>query len=90
MDNKGVYLDVEPGTTLVLTDAYTEGWTPADEPFMTAILLLDDAHGGGTTYAAIARHRNPDSRKSHGDMGFFNGWGTVATQFEADAQVLAR
>lgn len=45
MDNKGVYLDVVPGEKLVFTDAYTEGWKPAPEPFMTAILLLADAPG---------------------------------------------
>jgi uncharacterized protein YndB with AHSA1/START domain len=90
MDNAGVYLEVEPETKLVFTDAYTEGWKPAPEPFMTAILLLGDAPGGGTTYTAIARHRNPDARKAHEDMGFFDGWGTVATQLEAYAQGLAR
>ena len=90
MDNRGVYLEVAPDEKLVFTDAYTEGWKPAAEPFMTAILLLEDAPGGGTTYTAIARHRNPGSRKSHEDMGFFDGWGTVATQLEAYAQGLAR
>ncbi len=45
MDNKGVYLEVVPGEKLVFTDAYTEGWKPAPEPFMTAILLLSDAPG---------------------------------------------
>jgi len=43
MDNRGVYLEVVPGEKLVFTDAYTEGWKPAPEPFMTAILLLADA-----------------------------------------------
>ncbi len=90
MDNRGVYLEVEPETKLVFTDAYTEGWKPAREPFMTAILLLGDAPGGGTTYTAIARHRTPESRKTHEDMGFFDGWGTVATQLEAYAQGLPR
>ena len=52
MDNHGVYLEVVPGAKLVFTDAYTEGWKPAPEPFMTAILLLADARGGGTTYTA--------------------------------------
>ena len=61
MDNQGVYLEVVPGEKLVFTDAYTEGWKPAPEPFMTAILLLADAPGGGTTYTAIARHRNPET-----------------------------
>jgi uncharacterized protein YndB with AHSA1/START domain len=88
MDNKGVYLEVDPGRKLVFTDAYSEGWKPAPEPFMTAILLLSDAPGGGTTYTAIARHRSAESRKSHEEMGFFDGWGTVATQLEAYAKGL--
>jgi uncharacterized protein YndB with AHSA1/START domain len=57
---------------------------------MTAILLLADAPGGGTTYTAIARHRNIDSRKTHEDMGFFDGWGTVATQLERYAKGLVK
>jgi uncharacterized protein YndB with AHSA1/START domain len=88
IDNQGVYLEVMPCEKLVFTDAYTEGWKPAPEPFMTAILLLADAAGGGTTYTAIARHRNPDTRKAHEDMGFFDGWGTVVTQLETYAKGL--
>ncbi|MCZ4289633.1 SRPBCC family protein [Hoeflea alexandrii] len=90
MENFGVYLEVVPEEKLVFTDAYTEGWKPALEPFMTAILLLADAPGGGTSYTAIARHRNPETKKNHEDMGFFDGWGTVATQLEAYAKGLAR
>ena len=75
MDNKGVYLEVVPGEKLVFTDAYTEGWKPAPEPFMTAILLLADAPGGGTTYTAIARHRNPDTRKDARGYGLFRWLG---------------
>jgi uncharacterized protein YndB with AHSA1/START domain len=89
MDNKGVYLEVVDGEKLVFTDAYTEGWKPAPEPFMTAMVLLSDAPEGGTLYTAIARHRNPDSRKAHDDMGFHDGWGTVVTQLEAYAKGLA-
>jgi uncharacterized protein YndB with AHSA1/START domain len=89
MLNKGVYLDVVPMEKLVFTDTYTEGWKPAPDPFMTAILLLSDAPGGGTQYTAIARHRSPDTRKTHEEMGFFDGWGTVATQLEAYAKGLA-
>ena len=40
MDNKGVYLEVVDGEKLVFTDAYSEGWKPAPDPFMTAIILL--------------------------------------------------
>jgi uncharacterized protein YndB with AHSA1/START domain len=88
MENRGVYLEIVDGEKLVFTDAYTEGWKPAPDPFMTAILLLADAPDGGTTYTAIARHRNPDSCKTHEDMGFYDGWGTVATQLEAYAKEL--
>ncbi|MEZ5883070.1 MAG: SRPBCC family protein [Paracoccaceae bacterium] len=89
MDNHGVYLEVVPQEKLVFTDTYAEGWKPAAEPFMTAILLLSDAPEGGTTYTAIARHRTHEIRKAHEDMGFFDGWGTVATQLEAYARGLA-
>lgn len=89
MDNQGVYLDVVSEQLLVFTDAYTEGWKPAPEPFMTALLILADAPGG-TTYTAIARHRSPQARKSHEEMGFIDGWGTVATQLEAYAQSLIK
>ena len=90
MDNRGVYLEVVPQEKLVFTDAYTEGWKPAPDPFMTAILLLADAPGGGTTYTAIARHRSPEACKTHADMGFHDGWGTVATQLETYAKGLMR
>ncbi|GGE13448.1 Uncharacterized conserved protein YndB, AHSA1/START domain [Gemmobacter megaterium] len=90
MDNKGVYLEVVPGEKLVFTDTYTEGWKPAADPFMTAILLLSDTPDGGTTYTAIARHRTAETRKAHEDMGFFDGWGTVVTQLETYAAGLMR
>ncbi|GAB1378549.1 SRPBCC family protein [Pararhodobacter aggregans] len=89
MPNNGVYLEVIPGEKLVFTDTYTEGWKPSPEPFMTAIVTFEDAGEGKTTYTAIARHRNPESAKQHADMGFYDGWGTVATQLEEYAQGLA-
>ena len=88
MENKGVYLEVVPNEKLVFTDTYTEGWKPAPDPFMTAILLLSDAGDGGTTYTAIARHRSPESRKVHEEMGFYSGWGTVVDQLEEYAATL--
>jgi uncharacterized protein YndB with AHSA1/START domain len=90
VDNKGVYLDVQPAEMLVFSDSFTEGWKPAADPFMTAILLFADAPGGGTIYTAIARHRTRETCKSHEDMGFFDGWGTAATQLESYAKGLMR
>ena len=90
MDNHGVFLELIPDERLVFTDAYSEGWKPAPDPFMTAILLLADAPGGGTTYTAIARHRTPETRKAHEDMGFYGGWGTVVDQLVEYAQGLTK
>ncbi len=90
MVNNGVYLEVIPGEKLVFTDTYSEGWKPAPDPFMTAILLLSDAEGGGTTYTAIARHRTAEAAETHKNMGFYDGWGTVASQLEDYAQSLGR
>ncbi|TMV11899.1 SRPBCC family protein [Arenibacterium halophilum] len=88
-DNKGIWLDVIPMERLVFTDGYTEGWVPAADPFMTAILDFADDGQGGTTYTATARHRSAEACKRHKDMGFFDGWGTVATQLETYAQSLS-
>lgn len=88
MANEGVYLEIIPQERLVFTDSYSEGWKPAADPFMTAIVDFVDAEGGGTTYTATARHRSPEARKGHEEMGFFDGWGTVATQLEAYARSL--
>jgi uncharacterized protein YndB with AHSA1/START domain len=90
MPQQGVYLEVVHETRLVFTDAYTEGWKPAPEPFMTAIIDLADAPGGGTTYTATARHWKPETREAHEKMGFYDGWGTVATQLEEYARTLVR
>lgn len=88
MESEGVYLEVVDGERLVFTDTYSEGWKPAADPFMTAIIEFVDDENGGTIYTATARHRTPEARQSHEEMGFFDGWGTVATQLEAYAQTL--
>jgi uncharacterized protein YndB with AHSA1/START domain len=82
MENRGVYLEVIANEKLVFTDTYTAGWKPAADPFMTAIVIFEDSGTGGTRYTAIARHRTPEAAKTHADMGFFDGWGTVATQLD--------
>ena len=59
-------------------------------PVTKTLVFLRLAGNGQTTYTAIARHRSEESRKTHEDMGFFDGWGTVAEQLEAYAQSLAK
>lgn len=88
IENEGVFLEVVEGERLVFTDTYSEGWKPAADPFMTAIIEFEDDGTGGTTYTATARHRTKEARRSHEEMGFFDGWGTVATQLESYAKSL--
>lgn len=88
MRNNGVYLEVIENEKLVFTDGYTEGWKPTPDPFMTAIVLFEDAGEGRTTYTAIARHRSAEKAEAHRAMGFHEGWGTVADQLEAYARGL--
>jgi uncharacterized protein YndB with AHSA1/START domain len=73
------YLEVEEGRRLVFTNALSGGWRPADSPFMTAVVTLED-HDLGTAYRAQVMHKDPQMRAWHEEMGFFDGWGTVATQ----------
>lgn len=90
MKNEGVYLEIEEGKKLVFTDAYTEGWKPAEKPFMTAILTLEDAGEGKTKYTALARHRSAGDRQRHEEMGFHEGWGIVLDQLVEYARGLAK
>ena len=83
----GVWLEIDPGRRLVFTDAYTEEWQPAEKPFFTAILTLEDAPGG-TRYVARALHWNEVDRAAHEAMGFTDGWGRCADQLETLAQSL--
>lgn len=88
MKNTGVFLEVVDGRKLVFTDTYSEGWKPSADPFMTAILELEDDGEGGTIYTATARHRSPQSAEKHKEMGFYDGWGTVVDQLVEYAKTL--
>jgi len=86
--NKGVYLEVIDQEKLVITDAYVKAWEPSESPFMTAVMTFADTPEGHTHYVARALHWSVDIRKQHEQMGFHEGWGTVADQLEALAQSL--
>ncbi|MFZ1726547.1 MAG: SRPBCC family protein [Albidovulum sp.] len=90
MHNNGVYLELVENEKLVFTDTYTEGWKPAPDPFMTAIVTFEDAGDGKTKYTAIARHRSKETADQHKAMGFHDGWGTVVDQLEQYAQGLMK
>lgn len=80
--NVGCYLEIVPNQKLVFTDALQPGYRPSENPFFTAILLLEP-EGTGTRYIAFAIHRDEPGRKKHEEMGFYHGWGTVLDQLVA-------
>jgi uncharacterized protein YndB with AHSA1/START domain len=83
VDSTGCFLEVVPGRRLVFTDALGPGYRPSAQPFMTAIVTIESDGAGGTRYTAMARHRDEASRKSHEEMGFYNGWGAALDQLVA-------
>jgi len=78
------YLAVEDERRIVFTNTMAGGWRPVAEPFVaiTAIISLDD-HPQGTQYVAHVMHRNAADSGRHEQMGFYDGWGTVAAQLAA-------
>jgi len=46
---------------------------------MTAIITLAD-HPEGTDYNALVMHKDKETRHTHEELGFYDGWGTVAGQ----------
>jgi uncharacterized protein YndB with AHSA1/START domain len=76
------FLAVEPGKRLLFSDALTAGFRPALRPFMTAEISFEPAEGG-TLYRAVVMHKDQSDRERHAELGFYDGWGTVATQLAA-------
>ncbi|MEC3981827.1 SRPBCC domain-containing protein [Amycolatopsis sp. H20-H5] len=75
------FLVVEEYERIVFTNAIDSGWRPASQgPIsMTAEVVLRD-HPDGTDYRIIVRHGDPAARTRHAELGFADGWGTVASQ----------
>lgn len=80
--NIGCYLEVEQNKRLVFTDTLLPGYRPSPKPYFTAVLELTPK-GNGTRYRAVAIHGDEANRKSHEEMGFHDGWGTVVDQMVA-------
>ena len=80
--NVGCYLEVVPNQRLVFTDTLLPGYRPSAKPYFSAVLELTP-NGNGTRYKTIAIHGDEANRKSHEEMGFHDGWGTVVTQMVA-------
>lgn len=80
--NIGCFLEIVPNERLIFTDTLLPGYRPSENPFFTGILTLE-SQGSATRYTAIALHRDEATRKKHEEMGFHEGWGTVADQLVA-------
>lgn len=82
----GCFLEVAPNERLVWTTALKGGYRPqrnSSEPgdfLFTATISLEDTPEGGTKYTALVVHPDPETRKTHEEMGFYNGWSTVVDQ----------
>ncbi|NML08315.1 SRPBCC family protein [Sphingomonas sp. G-3-2-10] len=88
MPNEGVYLEVIPDRLIVFTDAFTPGWNPAGQPFMVGSFEFEP-QGDKTLFRGRARHWTEEARSQHEAMGFEQGWGVMAAQWEAVAKRLA-
>lgn len=87
-ENTGVWLEVVPMERLAFTDAFTEGFIPRAESFMTGYVWLSDGPDGTTEFVWGARHTSDEQVKQHREMGFEAGWNAAADQLEALAKSL--
>ena len=90
----GCFLEVVEGERLTWTSALGPDYRPVDPaaaPFLfTATITLADAPDGATDYRVVARHKDASAAQAHEEMGFSQGWGTVADQLGAYAAGLGR
>ena len=93
--NAGCVLEVVEGKKLAWTSALGPQYRPAEmgegcESFpMTAVVTFAAAGNGKTAYKAVALNKDAADREKHEQMGFHDGWGTVAGQLEEFAKQLA-
>lgn len=82
MVGHGCILDVIPERRLVWTDLMQGGFRPNTEAFGFTAFILLEPEGTGTLYRALALHRSSEQCRKHEEMGFQDGWGTVAAQLD--------
>ena len=87
-EGQGMWLAIEPMCRLVFTDAYTEGFVPTAQPFMTGVVQFADAHNGHTQMTWSARHATAEAKAKHLEMGWEAGWNAATDQLDALAQTL--
>ncbi|MCW7468080.1 SRPBCC family protein [Leptospira kanakyensis] len=87
--NNGCFLEIEHLKKLVFTDSLLPGYRPSGNSFMTAFVTMESI-GTATKYKAVAKHKDPETKKQHEDMGFLEGWGTALDQLVAFTKTLSK
>jgi uncharacterized protein YndB with AHSA1/START domain len=59
---QGIFLEVVENERIVFTDVLKAGYRPAQNPFFTAIITLEE-HAGGTKFTARALHKDEANRE---------------------------
>jgi uncharacterized protein YndB with AHSA1/START domain len=75
------FLVVDEHERLVFTNAIDSRWRPSNPTpvAMTAEITFGE-HPEGTDYRVVVRHGDPAARARHEQLGFADGWGSVAEQ----------
>ena len=79
------FLNIAEAERIVFTNALVDGWRPAAAFYptpLTATITFKD-HPEGTEYVAHVMHKDRADRDRHEELGFHDGWGTVAAQLAA-------
>lgn len=87
----GIFLEVVPERRIVFTNALDGDWNPRT-PYPVPIVgyfEFTDLGNGKTGYRAGSRHWTKEAMEQHDAMGFSEGWGICAAQFEAVAKRVA-
>lgn len=88
-DVVGCLLEVVAQERLTFTDAYTEGFMPRANPFMTGYVRLSDHGDGETKMVWGARHTSAEDKQKHLEMGFEKGWNAAADQLNELAKSMS-
>lgn len=82
IDLVGSFLAVDHHKRLVFTDAYSEGYVPRPESFMTGVVEFTEKADSTTQMRWSARHATAEARDRHLEMGFEAGWNAAADQLD--------
>ena len=92
--HEGVFLEVVPNERIVSTNLFAAGWAPRTRKttecdFAMVAITTIEPEGPGTRYTASARHFDAEAVRQHREMGFEQGWSTVADQLAELAEAEA-